>query len=82
MTRPSDPLYGEYQARCSFCDWEKKFEQAHSCGLKIGDTVFSISEDPNFNRCNRCKRQMLIVTAVPPGPTPEPPVGFWKIPTE
>ena len=80
--RSNDPLYAEYTAQCEHCGWEKKFEQAQSCGLKIGDTVFSISEDPNFNRCLRCKRLKMVVTAVPPGPEPTRPQGFWMIPTE
>jgi hypothetical protein len=80
--RRNDPLYDEYVAKCEHCGWEKKFEQAMSCGLKIGDVVFRLAEDPNFNRCNRCKRRRLIVTSVPAPHAVSRPVGFWNIPTE
>ena len=74
---------GDYEAQCSYCGWEKLFKQSQSCGLKIGDTLFEIDDEPDFNRCNRCKRQQLIITTVPLNEQKiEGPEGFWKVQTE
>lgn len=75
-----DNLFEEHEAKCELCGWERKFTQAISAGLKVGDVLYSIAEDHNFNKCNRCKRQRMIVTKVPEYSTSTKPKGFWKIP--
>jgi len=78
----NDNLFEEHSAKCEHCGWERKFTQAISAGLRVGDLLGSIAEDHNFNRCNRCKRQRMIVTQVPVHHTETKPKGFWKIPEE
>jgi hypothetical protein len=47
----------------------------------VGDLVFRDTDNPNFDRCNKCKRQMMVVVLAPPPPEPERPKGFWNVPT-
>jgi hypothetical protein len=75
-----DNLFKEHEARCTHCGWERRFTQAISAGLRVGDLLGSVAEDPNFNRCNRCKRQKMLVTKVPEYLTESRTQGFWKVP--
>jgi len=50
--------------------------------LGVGDSVYRDPQRENFGRCNRCKRHKMVIVEAPPGPTPEQPKGFWKVPTE
>jgi hypothetical protein len=71
--------FGDYEAVCDNCGWHKKLRESQSSGLKLGDLLFR-SEDPNSNRCNRCKRTVMRVTKVPHRSTIQVPTGFWKVP--
>lgn len=75
-----NPIFKEHEAVCEHCGWKRKFQQAISSGLQVGDILFAIVENPNFNRCGRCKRSRLRVTKVPEFGTTPKPKGFWKIP--
>jgi len=50
--------------------------------LKVGDPVDRKPDDPFFGKCRKCQRYSLKVTKTPTAPEPEPPRGFWRIPTE
>ena len=79
----NDVLFKEHEAKCGHCGWERKFTQAISAGLKVGDELYPVSEDYNFNKCNRCKRFQMSVTKVPEHiPETRMPQGFWKIPEQ
>jgi len=75
------PMDGQYEARCAQCGWTKTFTTTQSCGLQVGDMLYRDADNPNFDRCNKCKRQMMVVTQAPPKPEPPRPHGFWRVPT-
>lgn len=76
-----DPLSGTYSAKCTSCGWGAAYKLNLSAGLKVGDTLYRDPQNENFGKCRSCKRYKMQITAVPPGPSPNPPKGFWKVPT-
>lgn len=82
---PGAAMWGIFTAECQTtgCGGQKRFYFCNGMKLKVGDPLPSGSEDPNFDKCVRCKCKSLIVSKVPDELIPVPPrTGFWKIPNE
>jgi hypothetical protein len=74
-------LFEDIEATCTVDGWKKKFKFVNGMRLRVGDPL-PRGEDPNFDTCMRCKRKSMRVTKVPEAPSPLPPRGFWRVPTE
>lgn len=73
---------GLYEAACSYDGWSTPIKLALGMNLQVGDPVYRDPEKPYFGKCPLCQRYSLRITKTPNVPSPEPPQGFWKIPTE
>lgn len=84
MTPRHEGVWGQFEGECQElgCSGKRKFEQAHSAGLRIGDMVPEDLSNPMFGRCPLCRKYTLKIVAVPPQATPPGPKGFTKVPTE
>jgi hypothetical protein len=83
-TSANNQIFTAFEAKCSHeeCPGRIKFDEAHSAGLKVGDTMIFQSSEPSYGRCPICKRHKMVITKGPPPPKPQPPKGFTKNPTE
>ena len=75
-------LDGDYDAECEHCGWTAQLRLPLGFHYKVGDSVHTDPEQPFFGKCRKCQRYSLKVTSVPSPPAPDPPRGFWSVPTE
>lgn len=81
MNHPAHPLAEPYTLTCQHCQAVRRIYEVGSAGLVLGTVLSHSPSDPDYGRCNRCRRYKMMVTAAPPRPEPPKPQGFTKVPT-